>query len=412
MEASGPFCKFGRTFYLCRSKQHPTTTDCCLWIHNPIIAWVCGSIQAYFFSMKNDLARLLLRQFSKRQIAYHPVYRTITGSTTAGILLSQLMYWWDKMDGNEFYKTDAELIEETAMTIDEIKGAKARLKSFEFVSITRKGVPAKTYYSIDLDGLIQAIAQTGTGDSHQPDSGNSTNWPGQNPPTITIDYSKDYTIEHEVEISPSSKTKNTKGNDGERPISYQTDRINRISDSADFMAYENDLRGLIAKHDKALRLAISQTDKGREEFLETFVHWCYTSKKEFTSGGAGLPELFKSHAKFIMGDGKKVLSPTGLDQVVAGAIQYCSKHWVKPNGKQYTPDEAEHKALETILSRKHLTIDELRICIYANSSTNTDWAYSWQHYANNPGQLREHYEARKHIGEKKMKKIEVNVLQK
>jgi hypothetical protein len=355
--------------------------------------------------MKNDLARLLLRQFSKRQIAYHPVYRTITGSTTAGILLSQLMYWWDKMNGNEFYKTDAELIEETAMTIDEIKGAKARLKTFDFVSITRKGVPAKTYYSIDLDNLIQVIAQTCKGDSHQPVSGNSPNCIVEIAPTITIDYTKDYTIEHEKKISIKEQT--TQGKNGERPISYQSGRISRISESAEYMAYENDLRSLIAKHDKALRQAISQTDKGRDEFMETFIHWCYTSKKEFTAGGSGLPELFKSHAKFIMGDGKKVLAPAGLDHVIDGAIQYCAKHWVKPTGKQYTPNDAERKGLETILSRKHLTIDELRICIYANSSTNTDWAYSWAHYANNPGQLREHYEARKHVGLQKIKKMEI-----
>jgi hypothetical protein len=55
-----------------------------------------------------------LKILNQKPIAYYPIYRQITGSTTAGILLSQLMYWFSVKD--KFYKTDADIIEETMLT--------------------------------------------------------------------------------------------------------------------------------------------------------------------------------------------------------------------------------------------------------------------------------------------------------
>ena len=93
--------------------------------------------------------RELLKRLNQRPIAYYPVYRQITGSTTAGILLSQLMFWFGKQD--KFYKTDEEIREETLLTEWELKTAKSALKKVGFIKITREGVPAKTFYEIDWD---------------------------------------------------------------------------------------------------------------------------------------------------------------------------------------------------------------------------------------------------------------------
>ena len=56
-----------------------------------------------------------LKQMSDRIIAFNTVYSKITGSVTSGILLSQLMYWWGKVNGGIFYKTDKEIREETTL---------------------------------------------------------------------------------------------------------------------------------------------------------------------------------------------------------------------------------------------------------------------------------------------------------
>lgn len=109
-----------------------------------------------------------LRELNQRPIAYYPIYRKITGSTTAGILLSQLMYWFSKKD--EFHKTDTDLVEETMLTIDELKNAKKKIKNLSFISITRRGIPAKSYYLIDWE-----LYQTCLCEYHSTVSGISTN---------------------------------------------------------------------------------------------------------------------------------------------------------------------------------------------------------------------------------------------
>ena len=99
----------------------------------------------------------LLIQLNQRPIAVYPIYIKITGSVNAGLLLSQLMYWYGAMNGRIFYKTDAEIIEETCLSESELRTAKNKLKSMSFIEIKAKGVPAKTYYSINADKLIGEI---------------------------------------------------------------------------------------------------------------------------------------------------------------------------------------------------------------------------------------------------------------
>jgi hypothetical protein len=99
----------------------------------------------------------LLIQLNQRPIAVYPIYIKITGSVNAGLLLSQLMYWYGAMNGKIFYKTDAEIMEETCLSESELRTAKNKLKSMSFIEIKAKGVPAKTYYSINAEKLISEI---------------------------------------------------------------------------------------------------------------------------------------------------------------------------------------------------------------------------------------------------------------
>lgn len=100
----------------------------------------------------------LLKQFNQKPIAYFPIYRELTGSTTAGILLSQLMFWFSMKD--KIFKTDKDIREETMLTERELKTAKNALKKLAFLKITREGVPAKTYYEIDWEIFEMTLTQT------------------------------------------------------------------------------------------------------------------------------------------------------------------------------------------------------------------------------------------------------------
>jgi uncharacterized phage protein (TIGR02220 family) len=101
----------------------------------------------------------LLLALNQRPISYYPIYAKILNSVHAGILLSQLMYWWSAVHGREFYKTDAEIADETSLSSAELRTAKKILKESGFVTIKAKGVPAKTHYIINHVFLQTSLAE-------------------------------------------------------------------------------------------------------------------------------------------------------------------------------------------------------------------------------------------------------------
>jgi len=105
----------------------------------------------------NIIMKEILIKLNQRPIAVYPIYIKITGSITSGLLLSQIMYWYSAVNGRVFYKSDAEIMEETMLTANELRSAKLRLKSFSFMNMYLKGVPARTHYEIDADLLFSEI---------------------------------------------------------------------------------------------------------------------------------------------------------------------------------------------------------------------------------------------------------------
>jgi len=103
----------------------------------------------------------VLRALNCRPIAFYPLYRAVTGSTTAGIVLSQLMYWFSKSD--RIYKTDTDIQNETGLSENELRSAKTRIKKLPFIRVTLEGIPAKTFYEILWDeyesSMVKATEQ-------------------------------------------------------------------------------------------------------------------------------------------------------------------------------------------------------------------------------------------------------------
>ena len=99
----------------------------------------------------------MLRELNQRPISYYPVYRRLAGSTTAGILLSQLMYWFSAAKKDKIFKTDAEIMQETLLSKKELENAKKAIRKLDFIKVTREGLPAKTYYQVNFELLEKAI---------------------------------------------------------------------------------------------------------------------------------------------------------------------------------------------------------------------------------------------------------------
>lgn len=147
--------------------------------------------------------RNILKQLNQKPIAYYPIYRQVTGSTTGGILLSQLMYWFSKKD--KIFKTDLEIMEETFLTKKELENAKKLIKNLDFITVSREGLPAKTYYEIDWDLMVSSFHQWGKQDN--PKGGKAT---PQKVETLIPEtgkhsiYTENTTENTQREITPSS----------------------------------------------------------------------------------------------------------------------------------------------------------------------------------------------------------------
>jgi len=98
---------------------------------------------------------------NQKPIIFHPIYKKITDSTTAGLLLSHIMYWLTETRQNEVVKTNEEIKKETALTSNELRGAKLKLKALPFLEITTNGSPPVTVYKIDWDKAERFLTQFG-----------------------------------------------------------------------------------------------------------------------------------------------------------------------------------------------------------------------------------------------------------
>ena len=153
---------------------------------------VLWPIPLSFFSMKNKEIASALLALNQRPIAVYPVYIHITGSVAGGVLLSQVMYWYSNAK-KEFYKTDADFISETHLTVTEFRNAKKAISELPFISIQRKGVPARTFYDVDLEGLFVAIQETSSQVTYEQGIRLPVNKRGGNLPTITKNTHKNTT---------------------------------------------------------------------------------------------------------------------------------------------------------------------------------------------------------------------------
>lgn len=94
-----------------------------------------------------------------RPVAFYPDFAHISGSVNAGVLLSQLFYWKDKESDPEgwIYKTQKDWLNEICLTRSEQEGARKKLRECKFMTEKLKGNPAKLYYKINFDNIIEAL---------------------------------------------------------------------------------------------------------------------------------------------------------------------------------------------------------------------------------------------------------------
>jgi len=93
-------------------------------------------------------------------IAYHPELARIGGSITAGVFLSQMLYWTDKgkLADGWIWKTQEEWTKETALTKAEQVTARRHLKERGLLEEKYGGIPRQLYYRLNMERLMELLS--------------------------------------------------------------------------------------------------------------------------------------------------------------------------------------------------------------------------------------------------------------
>src|SRR3954454_6059919 len=124
-----------------------------------------------------QLEQAIQAVLSDRPIAYHASLARALGSVTAGVLLSQFLYWRPRSRDPDgwFWKTQVEIADETALSRTETETARKVLVRAGVLEEKRRGVPAKMHFRVNLTKVVELLTRT----RRQLDSAPSTSSPEQ-----------------------------------------------------------------------------------------------------------------------------------------------------------------------------------------------------------------------------------------
>lgn len=114
---------------------------------------------AALHSISKGQLRMQLQEVAGPAVGVYPAFRKVLGlNATAAQFLSQAVYWTERTADGWFYKTNAEWLDELGLTVEEVNGARRKLKALGLLSEKRKGIPPKLHYRIDTDLLLSLLS--------------------------------------------------------------------------------------------------------------------------------------------------------------------------------------------------------------------------------------------------------------
>lgn len=114
---------------------------------------------------KKNLLELVFFISNTSPVAYNKYNTLIMGSTSGGVILSQLIYWVSACKTKTFYKKDEEIIKETFVSEWELRQAKATMKKMgifdiEFKPINKNNKWYKTnHYTFNFEKYVEKLLE-------------------------------------------------------------------------------------------------------------------------------------------------------------------------------------------------------------------------------------------------------------
>lgn len=105
---------------------------------------------------KYDQLKTLFKQLNSKNIVYNKAYYKLLGSVQGAVLLSHLLYLSSEVfNSSEFYQTDAQLSESLGFSEKTLRTAKSKIK--KYVTVTKRGLPAKNHWLVDEELIINDL---------------------------------------------------------------------------------------------------------------------------------------------------------------------------------------------------------------------------------------------------------------
>jgi hypothetical protein len=101
---------------------------------------------------------LVIQLLGERPIAFNPILGRVAKSASAGLFLSQLLYWCDKGANRDWiYKTIKEVQEETCLTRSEQDRAIKIWKRLDVLEVKLRGIPRRRFFHVNKEKLIKLL---------------------------------------------------------------------------------------------------------------------------------------------------------------------------------------------------------------------------------------------------------------
>lgn len=112
----------------------------------------------------------VLTNMLERPVAFQRAFVRLGIGVTGALLLSQLVYWHNRTEKTWFYKTRAEIEDETGLTRTEQETARKRLVQIGVLEEKLMSTPAKMHFRINEIQLEEALSKSCVAIHQKPES--------------------------------------------------------------------------------------------------------------------------------------------------------------------------------------------------------------------------------------------------
>lgn len=110
--------------------------------------------------MSNNDQKQIADAFDQKPILYIPGLTNVTGSVTASLMLSQLLYWNGKGRRSDgwFYKTEMETQYELSISPKQQRLAEKKLLALGLIEKRLAGTPPKRHYRVNVSLILSRLS--------------------------------------------------------------------------------------------------------------------------------------------------------------------------------------------------------------------------------------------------------------